>query len=193
MANLLLHTCCGPCATYTVEEWRGEGLEVAALWFNPNIHPRGEHLQRRQGMEALARALELPLDIREGKVTDYFRLVGRDRAGRCTHCFVLRLGETARAAREGGFDAFSTTLLISPYQKHDLLREVAEEASRQHRVRFLYRDLRPGYPQSRQLARQHGLYRQKYCGCIYSLQERLGGQPARDEGALMVGRKIISR
>lgn len=193
MANLLLHTCCGPCATYTVEHWRGEGLEVAALWYNPNIHPLGEHLKRRQGMEALARALELPLTIGEGQVADYFRLVGRDRIGRCAHCFRLRLGETARTARDEGFDAFSTTLLISPYQKHDLLWEVAEEASRQHGIRFLYRDLRPGYPESRRLAREHGLYRQNYCGCIYSLQERLAGGTVRDEGALRIARLAVPR
>jgi predicted adenine nucleotide alpha hydrolase (AANH) superfamily ATPase len=190
MANLLLHTCCGPCATNTVEEWRGERLEVATLWYNPNIHPQAEHIKRREAMQGLARALELPLDIREGEVTDYFRVVGRDRADRCAHCFSLRLGETARAAREGGFDAFSTTLLISPYQKHELLRGVAEEASRRHKVRFLYRDLRPGYQRSRQLIRHHGLYRQSYCGCVYSLQERLSGLQVRDEGTVVVARKI---
>lgn len=193
MANLLLHTCCGPCATYTVEHWQGEGLEVAALWYNPNIHPQGEHLLRLQNMEALAHALALPLTVREGEVTEYFRLVGRDRAGRCAHCFRLRLGETARTARDEGFDAFSTTLLISPYQKHDLLREVAEEASRHWRVRFLYSDLRPGYPESRRLAREHGLYRQSYCGCIYSLQERLSGGTVRDEGALRIARPAVPR
>ena len=193
VANLLLHTCCGPCATYSVEEWRRKGLEVAALWYNPNIHPWHEFILRREGMVDLARSLELPLDIQEGQVTDYFRRVGRDRVGRCAHCFSLRLGETARTAREGGFDAFSTTLLISPYQKHELLQEVAEEASRRYKVRFLYRDLRPGYQRSRQLARQHGLYRQKHCGCIYSLRERLSGMQVRDDGTPVVARKVAPR
>ncbi|MDP6100991.1 MAG: epoxyqueuosine reductase QueH [Dehalococcoidia bacterium] len=190
MANLLLHTCCGPCAAYTVEEWRSEGLEVAALWYNPNIHPKAEFIKRRDVMQGLARTLELPLDLREGQVSDYFRVVGRNRADRCAHCFSLRLEETARAAREGGFDAFSTTLLISPYQEQELLRGVAEEASREHKVRFLYRDLRPSYQRGRQLARQHGLYRQKYCGCIYSLQERLSSLPMRDEGTAIVARNV---
>lgn len=104
----------------------------------------------------------------------YLRLVANSPAKpeRCRICYRLRLGKTAAMARERGFKAFSTTLLISPYQDHDLLKQVGEEMGAEHGVNFYYEDLRKGWSERGRLTRQYGLYRQQYCGCIYSEWER---------------------
>jgi predicted adenine nucleotide alpha hydrolase (AANH) superfamily ATPase len=176
MANLLLHTCCGPCATYTLEHWRKEGLELSAFWFNPNIHPYLEHQRRFQALEQFLKGAGVPLFQGPGYEMVQFirRLVGRE-GQRCGQCFHLRLGRVAEMAKEKGLDAFSTTLLISPYQDHELLKAAGEEVAREKGIRFLYADLRPHFSESRRLSKELGLYRQNYCGCIYSEYERFSG------------------
>ena len=184
MANVLVHACCGPCATYTLEHWRQERLEVLAFWFNPNIHPYEEHQRRLRALEQLVKGADIPLlQIPGYEMVDFIRrLVGRE-GQRCGLCFRLRMGRAAEAAKEKGLDAFTTTLLISPYQDHELLKAVGEEVSRDKGIRFLYADLRPHFAESRRLSKELGLYRQSYCGCIYSEYERFSGMrltPAAD-------------
>ena len=175
MAKILLHTCCGPCATYTVKRLRQQDWEVNSFWYNPNIHPYREHQRRLEALQSFVKGANLPLIIPEGyEMVRYLRAVVGHEGERCPDCYRLRLGRTAQAAAEGGYDAFSTTLLISPYQKHELLREVGEEMAKRHGVAFYYEDLRPGFPESRSMARELGLYLQGYCGCIYSEWERYG-------------------
>jgi hypothetical protein len=175
MASLLIHTCCAPCATYTIDHWRKQRLEVASLWYNPNIHPYQEHQRRLETLEFFSQTVELPL-IKEPayQMIEYLRAVVGREGERCAECFRLRLSRTAQKARELGMDAFTTTLLISPYQKHDLLREVGERVAGEQKIKFLYEDLRSGYSQSRTMSRELGLYRQQYCGCLYSEWERFG-------------------
>lgn len=175
MATLLLHTCCAPCSTYTVEHWRKEKLEVAAFWFNPNIHPTSEQELRLKAMQNFSKAVELPLFLPPGYDREDIECLVSGEGERCARCFLWRLSQTAAFAREKGFDAFSTTLLISPYQKHELLREVAERVAREAKIPFLYADLHSGFPRSRRLSRELNLYRQKYCGCLFSEWERFGG------------------
>ena len=175
MASLLLHTCCAPCATYCVQHWRQKGLAVTTLWYNPNIHPFTEHLQRLQALQSLAQKEDIPLIVAEGyDVIAYFRAVVGHEKDRCGYCFRLRLSMAALIAKLRGFDAFSTTLLISPYQDQQLLKEVGEELAAKQGVSFLYEDLRPGFEESHKISRELGLYRQKYCGCLYSEWERFG-------------------
>lgn len=176
MANLLLHTCCGPCATYTAQHWKKEGLEVSAFWFNPNIHPYQEHQRRFEALEQFLKGADIPLFQSSGyEMVDFIRrLVGRE-GQRCGQCFRLRLGRAAETAKEKGLDAFTTTLLISPYQDHELLKAVGEEVAKEREIRFLYADLRPYFSESRRLSKELGLYRQNYCGCIYSEYERFSG------------------
>ena len=175
MASVLLHTCCGPCATYTVKRLREQGLGVTGFWYNPNVHPFREHQRRLEAMQTFAQAANMPLIVAEGyDMIQYFRAVVGHEGERCGHCFRLRLGKTAAVARERGFDAFTTTLLISPYQKHDLLREVGEEVAKEHGVRFHYEDFRDGFRESQRLSRELELYHQGYCGCVYSEWERYG-------------------
>ena len=171
--SVLVHCCCAHCAAYTVDYWRQQGYEVSALWYNPNIHPYMEHQYRLEAMKSLAQEVNLPLIITEGyDVIDYFRqVVGRE-SQRCQYCFRLRLLETAETAHQRGFNAFTTSLLISPHQKHDLLREIGNEISKEKGVDFLYADLRKRYSDSRHMTKPFNLYRQQYCGCVYSEWER---------------------
>ena len=175
MKKILLHTCCAPCATYTVNRLREMGFDITSYWYNPNIHPFTEHRNRLESMRAFAQAIDLPLIVAEGyDIIAYFRAVVGHEGERCADCFRMRLERTAAVAKENEFPSFTTTLLISPYQKHDLLREVGEEVAKQHGVEFYYQDFRTGFRESQQLSRELDLYHQKYCGCVYSEWERFG-------------------
>lgn len=173
MASILLHCCCAPCATYTTQWLREHSFEVTAYWYNPNIHPFTEHQNRFESMKMFADRADLPLIIKEGyEMPEYFRTVAGDEENRCTDCYQMRLGKTAEHARKMGFDAFSTTLLISPYQNQEMLYTIGNSTGLKNDVSFYFQDLRSGYRESQQLAQEFELYRQKYCGCVYSEWER---------------------
>ena len=128
---------------------------------------------RRNCLQAYAEEIELPLIVRNDYgLRPFVRAVVEDIPGRCVKCYEMRLFETARQAAEGGFDSFTSSLFISPYQKHELMREVAERAATEYGVQFLYRDFRPYFRDGPEFAREHGFYMQKYCGCIFSEEER---------------------
>ncbi len=172
--NLLLHICCAPCSTATIEAWRLEAVELTGVFFNPNIHPFAEHQRRYDTLLAYASKTDLPL-IGEPvyDVTAWLRQVhGQEEKGvRCRVCIAERLRHTAGLAAAAGFEAFSTTLLVSPWQEHEIIREEGERAAAEAGVEFRYRDLRPHYRHGVDLAIEAGLYRQKYCGCIFSEAE----------------------
>jgi len=174
--KVLIHSCCAHCAAYTVNYWRQQGYETSALWYNPNIHPYTEHQHRLEAMQSLAQEIKLPLMIEGYDIINYFRQVVGHEAERCQYCFRLRLSKTAETAQRTGFDAFTTTLLISPHQKHELIREVGNEAAREKGIAFLYADLRKRYSESRRMTKPLELYRQQYCGCVYSEWERYANQ-----------------
>ncbi len=173
MKKILIHTCCAHCAAYTVEHWRREGREVGAFWYNPNIHPYMEHRQRLESVNTWAHQADVPLIVFNGyDMPEYLRRVAGHEAERCSYCFELRLGKTAATARANGFDGFTTTLLISPHQKHDLIKQTGEKLARELGIDFLYADLRTRYSDSRHITKPMNLYRQQYCGCVYSEWER---------------------
>ncbi|MGB2798451.1 MAG: epoxyqueuosine reductase QueH [Dehalococcoidia bacterium] len=175
MKKILLHTCCAPCAISTVNRLREMDFDVTVYWYNPNIHPFTEHRNRLESMRALAQTIDLPLIIADGyDIIAYFRAVVGHEDERCADCFRMRLERTAIVARENKFPSFTTTLLISPYQKHELLHEIGEEVGRSHGVEFYYQDFRAGFRESQRLSRELDLYHQKYCGCVYSEWERYG-------------------
>lgn len=171
--KVLLHTCCGPCTIVPLRGLRQEGAEVFGLYANPNIHPYSEWDRRREALETLAagEALRLlphaPYDPQE-----WLRSVSFREGERCRICYHLRLRHAALLARRGRFDAFSTTLLYSKFQKHDLIRQIGEALGSEVGVAFLYRDWREGWKEGVEASRALGLYRQQYCGCIYSEAER---------------------
>jgi predicted adenine nucleotide alpha hydrolase (AANH) superfamily ATPase len=155
------------------------GHRPTAFFFNPNIHPYREFERRLEAMKLFARseALDLLIDDRYDLRSLLEKMLrSPEKPERCLSCYRLRLGETARTCREGAFDAFSTTLLVSPYQYHDLVRKAGEEAAADHGVRFLYNDFRNGWAETIATAREKRLYRQGYCGCIFSEVERYRGR-----------------
>ncbi|HZK48222.1 MAG TPA: epoxyqueuosine reductase QueH [Thermoleophilia bacterium] len=172
--RLLLHMCCGPCATATLDHWAGDGADVTGFFHNPNIHPLLEFRRRVTGVRdlALARRVHVIEDLAYDPSAWFREIVGEDASGRCGRCIASRLRATARVAAASGYDAFSTTLAISPWQDHEAIREGGGSAQQEHHVEFIYRDLRAAYPDSRRAAREAGLYRQKYCGCLLSEWER---------------------
>lgn len=172
--RVLVHTCCGPCAVEPVARLRAEGHAVTGFWFNPNVHPSTEYDHRLAALRQFAAAVELPLIVRDDYDLEGFiaRAGLRPAPDRCAECYRMRLVVTAAVARDEGFDAFTTSLLVSPYQRHELLQQTGEEVAAATGVPFLARDWRPYFRIGRQRAAELGLYRQQYCGCIFSEKER---------------------
>ena len=169
----LLHICCAPCANQCIDVLRTDGFDVTGFWYNPNIHPFTEYRSRRNCLREYAQTIGLPLLERdEYALRPFVRAVADDIAGRCVKCYEMRLLAAAQQAAAGGFDSFTSSLFISPYQNHELMREVAERAAAEHGVRFLYRDFRPYFRAGQERARALGMYIQKYCGCVFSEEER---------------------
>lgn len=171
--NTLLHICCAPCANQCIDVLRQEGEAVTGFWYNPNIHPFTEYRSRRNCLQEYAATIALPLVLRdEYALRPFVRAVAEDIAHRCVKCYEMRLFAAADYAAANGYDAFTSSLFISPYQNHELMREVAERAADAYHVRFLYRDFRPYFKAGQERARELGFYMQKYCGCVFSEEER---------------------
>lgn len=172
--DLLVHVCCAPCLIYPLEKFRQEGFRVSGLFYNPNIHPFCEYNHRKSALEELAQIKDIQVFYSAYQPKEFFRAVNNKEEGdqRCRLCWQLRLRESARFAREKGFQYFSSTLLVSPYQNQEVLREIGNDIAKEQGVDFYYRDLRCGFKPASSEARDLGLYRQKYCGCIYSEIER---------------------
>ena len=171
--NTLLHICCAPCANRPIESLRQEGVTPTGFWFNPNIHPYTEYQARKHTLEDYAREIQMKLVI--GGTYDlrlFVTAVAGDIDRRCAYCYRVRMERTAQYAAQNGYDSFTTSLLISPYQNHQAIAAVAEEMGRKYGVPFLYRDFRPLFQAGQDFARAHGMYMQKYCGCIFSEEER---------------------
>ena len=176
--SLLFHCCCAPCALSCVDELNRDGIEFQLFWYNPNIHPYTEYSSRYSAFIEFAAAKNLKTQVLDEYglkhfISAVFPQMENSQAGaRCKTCYSLRLEKTAAFAAQNGFRAFTTSLLISPYQDHDLIRSTAEEAAAKYNIAFLYRDFRPHFRSSQNRARSLGLYMQKYCGCILSEEER---------------------
>ena len=171
--KVLLHVCCANCAIYPIKSMREEGLEVMGFFYRHNIHPYTECLKRQQALEAYAEQIKLKVIYQEGYDLEGFiqNVVFRE-SERCNYCYHDRLRSTALLARRGKFDYFSSTLLYSKQQKHELVRSMGESIGKSVGVPFLYRDYREGWKEGIERSKQIGLYRQQYCGCIYSEKER---------------------
>lgn len=171
--RILLHVCCGPCAVYPVRRLREQGHEVTGFFFNPNIHPYREFRRRLDAVRQFAEATGCPMEIddRYG-LTEYLRQVVFHEEERCRRCYDLRLTAAAEQAAAGGFDAFASTLLYSKYQNHRLLDVRGGQLAAAHGIGWYYEDFRVGWQEGIDESIRLGLYRQPYCGCIYSEQER---------------------
>ena len=156
-----------------IESLRDEGHDLTGFWYNPNIHPFTEYRSRRNCLTDYAKTIDLPMLLKdEYALRPFVRAVAADIANRCGYCYAERLSKAAAAARENGFDGFTTSLLISPYQDHDRIIAAGKKCAEAFGVEFVYRDFRPLFREGQEKARQLEFYMQKYCGCVFSEEER---------------------
>ncbi len=171
--HVLLHACCAPCSIECIDALRKENFTVEGFWFNPNIHPFTEYQARKNAFFDYAKGIDLPVhSIDEYGLRPFLNEVGSAFDERCETCYRMRLYKTAQYAKENGFDAFTTTLFISPYQNHELMQQTGEAAAKKYGVEFIHRDFRAVFREGQRKARGMELYMQKYCGCIFSEEDR---------------------
>ena len=172
--KLLMHTCCAPCSVYCIDNLREQNIEPTLYWYNPNIHPYKEYQARRDCLKDYANNIGITAIFEEEYgLKEFCKNVIDDLENRCTnYCYKVRLEKTIQYAKQNGYDTFTTTLFVSPYQKHDQLKKICEELAQKYDINFLYIDFRSGFRQGQAKARELGLYMQKYCGCVFSEEMR---------------------
>jgi len=170
--KVLLHACCAPCLIHPVEVLRSEGREVVVFFYNPNVHPYREYERRFLAVATYCEGGDLDLRVGPYEMERYFASVAVEPEARCRHCFRLRLSRAAYEARSLGITGFTTTLLVSPHQDRELLIEAGEQAGIEHGVLFESTDFRDGFRAGEERARELEIYRQSYCGCVFSEKER---------------------
>lgn len=180
MRKILIHVCCGPCGIYPIKKLEGQ-FEVAAFYFNPNIHPEDEYKKRLKAFQEYSDKHKINYIIGDYKPEEYFETVeevAKEKDKRCPLCYELRLDRTAQKAEELNYDAFTSTLLISPHQDIELVRDLGGMIAKRYDLDFYdgrpegdkkkYKGFRPGFTEGRKIAKKENLYEQTYCGCIYS-------------------------
>ena len=171
--KVLLHICCANCAIYPIKSMREDGLEVMGFFYRHNIHPYTECVRRQETLEAYAERIDLKVIYQEGyDLEEFIRNVDFREAERCNYCYHDRLRSTALIAKRGKFDCFSSTLLYSKFQKHEMIKSMGEAIGRSLGVTFFYEDFRTGWKEGIKTSKDLEMYRQPYCGCIYSEKER---------------------
>lgn len=179
--SLLLHSCCAPCSSYVLE-YLSDYFRITVFYYNPNIAPEKEYAQRVQEQQRLIREMPLryPVSFKEGRYDPerfYEAVQGMEDLPegqeRCFACYALRLGEAAMVAKEGSYDYFTTTLSISPLKNAQKLNEIGQQIGRERGIAYLPSDFkkRNGYGRSIELSAEYDLYRQDYCGCVFSKRE----------------------
>ena len=171
--KMLLHICCAPCSIYPVQKLRKDNYDVMGFYYRNNIHPYSECLRRQETLSTYADQIGLKLIIsKEYNIEGFLQNIAFRENNRCRYCYHDRLLTTARLAKKSKFDLFSTTLLYSKFQNHDAVRAIGESIAEQIEIPFAYHDFRTGWKQGVQESKQMKMYRQQYCGCIYSEKER---------------------
>ncbi len=176
--RVLLHICCGPCSLYPVQDLRRQGYEVVGIFYNPNIHPLQEYLRRRHGALEAADHLGLKMIWKDDEYDPgtYLRQVAFREPKRCFLCYQMRLERTMSIAGRGNFDFFSTTLLYSIHQQHQEIVHLGRDMAGNKTLQFLDRDFRPGWKAGIEQSLELRIYRQQYCGCLYSEVERFSSE-----------------
>jgi epoxyqueuosine reductase len=171
--RLLLHSCCGPCTIYPLSLLRTQGHTVTGFFHNPNIHPFKEFRRRIQALETVAQTMDLPLIVdQDYGLTPFLRQVVFQEQHRCPLCYRMRLDRLVQQAMQDGYEGFTTTLLYSRYQNHELIRSLCQDLAEANGISFIYHDFRQGWQEGIDRSIAMEIYRQPYCGCIYSEQER---------------------
>ncbi len=176
--KLLVHICCGPCAIYPLKKIVDGRMDVWGFFFNPNIHPYTEYQKRLAAVKILAKKMDVKMIYRdEYNLEEFLKQTIGNIDARCGYCHSSRLEATAKAAKENNFDWFSSSLLYSKYQNHDEIKKIGLGLADKYGVSFYYDDFRIGWKEGIKNSKDMGLYRQQYCGCIWSEKERyLGGR-----------------
>lgn len=175
--KILIHTCCAPCLIYPYKKLKKKAGEIELFFYNPNIHPVDEYLKRSFQIEHYANELNVKVHKIGYSIKDFFRTIHEkeEKPARCSFCWRLRLQKTASFAKENNFTHFTTTLLVSPYQNHEELKKIGEECAKETGVKFFYEDFRTGFKKAAIESKNKYMYRQKYCGCLYSqIEETIG-------------------
>lgn len=175
--KILLHICCAPCMIYPLKKLREDNFEVGGFFYNPNIYPADEYNLREQAVHTYANRTNCDVYFSRDDHPEMFfvHADSHEAPHRCKVCWYLRLKKTAEYARRINVSCFTTTLLISPYQDKLMLKSIGEKVAQQTGLDFYYYDFSQGYKEAVQISKQEGLYRQKYCGCKFSLMERNQG------------------
>lgn len=171
MELLLLHICCGPCSLYPLKVFKDGGIKVMGYFYNPNIHPSLEYMKRRDTLKVLSSSHKIDVHYEVYDPVEYFKAI-EDYSNRCFYCYDLRLDRAARFAKERGIKTFTTTLLYSIRQRHDMIKEIGMAKGEKYGINFYYYDFREGWRWGIEESKRLSLYRQNYCGCIFSEKER---------------------
>lgn len=168
-----MHICCAPCTIYPLKILKSDGHEIHGLFYNPNIHPYMEYKKRLDTLKGFAEHEALPIFISDDYPMETFlRNVIFRESDRCRYCYRSRMAKVARMAKSGKFDGFTTTLLYSKFQNHEMIKSIGENLANEFRIKFYYHDFRKGWTEGIKISKDRGMYRQSYCGCIYSEKER---------------------
>ncbi|MBI4743760.1 MAG: epoxyqueuosine reductase QueH [Actinobacteria bacterium] len=172
--KMFLHTCCAPCLIYPYNELLKENYQIVSYYYNPNIHPYSEFEKRLKTLEDYCLNNNIRLQKGNYDIHQYLKKIVEftTEEERCRICYSIRLEQTAKTARENGFKLFSTTILVSPHQKHEMVKEIGEFVGKKYNLKFVYNDFRRGYREGVLKSKELGMYRQKYCGCLFSEMER---------------------
>jgi predicted adenine nucleotide alpha hydrolase (AANH) superfamily ATPase len=177
---------------YPLERLKAQGFSIVGLFYNPNVHPAGEHERRKQAVFDLSRDRATAVIYPDYTPAEFFWEVHtkEEDPKRCSLCWRLRLKKTAQTAKGLGFGYFSSTLLVSPYQDQELLKSIGNAVAKEEGLEFYYEDFRPGFREAHDKAKRAGVYCQKYCGCVYSELERhekKGQSPAKNHAKTSTG------
>ncbi|MDR1195867.1 MAG: epoxyqueuosine reductase QueH [Endomicrobium sp.] len=175
--GLLLHICCAPCSASAVKMLQDD-YEISFYWHNPNIYDKEEYYKRKDAAQKYAQTLGIKFFEEEGFVYDYDNWLSNG-GENCGFCYDIRLEKAAEFAKNNNFEIFTTSLLSSPYQKHDLVAQTGREKAEKNKVDFLYVDFRPAFYDGKNSLRRQGYYIQKYCGCAKSYNERFAVHEAK--------------
>jgi epoxyqueuosine reductase len=171
--RLMLHICCAPCTIYPLKILKSSGHDIYGLFYNPNIHPYLEYKKRFDTLRTYVEKEHVPLLFsNDYPLETFLRNVVFMGSNRCRYCYSDRLTKTAQKAKEEALDGFTTTLLYSKFQNHELIREIGESVANEQGITFYYHDFREGWTEGVRISKEMGMYRQPYCGCIYSEKER---------------------
>ena len=188
MRKVLIHTCCAPCFTFIQEDISKNGIlnnekvrenvSYTACWYNPNIHPKVEYERRKNTFIDFCKMKNVDyIVIDRYDLNEYVKYVvnnvgdNKEYSTRCEYCYYMRFKEVFKYAKENGFDAVTTTLSISPYQNHDLIIKALKKLSQEYSIDYIYTDYRDNFRVGQKMARDLGLYMQKYCGCVFSFDQ----------------------